>query len=180
MAKFEFNKGIYEGEAVDEIPNGKGKLTFEGTLGYYEGDFVNGSFHGYGKFYLDGYGCFEGKWENHRFIEGKANYYFIYGGYEMDTIYEGKFEEFFLIGDGKITRANGEIYEGATLNGKPHGKGKLTLCDGTVIQGDWVDGVKKYEYTDEDYENAGGDERFVVTDAFYGSAFENTSYRHHL
>ena len=60
MAKFEFNKGIYEGEAVDEIPNGKGKLTFEGTLGYYEGDFVNGSFHGYGKFYLDGYGCFEG------------------------------------------------------------------------------------------------------------------------
>ena len=58
--------------------------------------------------------------------------------------------------------------------------GKLTLCDGTVIQGDWVDGAKKYEYTDEDYENAGGDERFVETDAFYGAAFENTSYRHHL
>lgn len=45
--------------------------------------------------------------------------------------------------------------------GKPHGKGKLTHSDGTVIVGTWTNGEKDYEYTDEDYENAGGDARFL-------------------
>ena len=40
-------------------------------------------------------------------------------------------------------------------------KGKLTCCDGTVIVGTWTNGEKEYEYTDQDYENAGGDERFA-------------------
>ena len=160
IQEFEYRNGIYEGEAIDNIPNGKGKLV-SGKDCFYEGEFLNGSFHGNGKFFCDGYGCFEGKWVNHSFVEGKASYHFIYSGYEMNTIYEGKFEDFFLVGNGKITRANGEIYEGELLNGKPHGKGKLTCCDGTVIVGSWTDGQKDYEYTDEDFENAGGDEKFL-------------------
>ena len=65
-----------------------------------------------------------------------------------------------MVGKGKIIRKSGEIYEGNTLNGKPHGKGKLTCCDGAVIVGTWINGEKDYEYTDEDYENAGGDAVF--------------------
>ena len=162
MQKFEYRNGIYEGEAINNIPNGKGKVVWENGS-FYEGGFLNGECHGYGKFLLDGYGCFEGKWINHSFVEGKAMYHFVYTGYEMNTIYEGKFEEFFLVGEGKITRANGEIYEGDTLNGKPHGKGKLICSNGDIIVGTWTSGEKDYEYTDEDYENAGGDARFVTS-----------------
>ena len=160
IQKFEYRGGIYEGEAINNVPNGKGRVVWEKGA-FYEGGFLNGECHGYGKYLLNGYGCFEGKWVHHSFVEGKAIYHFVYAGYEMNTIYEGKFEDFFLVGNGKITRANGEIYEGELLNGKPHGKGKLTCCDGTVIIGSWTDWQKDYEYTDEDYENAGGDARFL-------------------
>ena len=167
MAKFEFKNGVYEGEAVENVPNGKGKMTWEDGK-FYEGNFLNGSFHGYGKFVVNDLGCFEGIWVNHSFVKGKASYHFACSGYEMDAIYEGRFKEFFLVGYGKITRANGEIYEGGLLNGKPHGKGKLTSSDGTVVVGTWTEGVKDYEHTDEDYENAGGDERF-------GESIENSN-----
>ena len=49
--KFEYSKGIYEGEAIDNIPNGKGKLV-SGKDCFYEGEFLNGSFHGNGKFFV--------------------------------------------------------------------------------------------------------------------------------
>ena len=164
IQKFEYRGGIYEGEAINNVPHGNGKVTWEGG-NYYEGGFLNGLSNGYGKYLLNDYGYFEGTWVDHSFVEGKAIYHFLYGGYniEMDAIYEGKFEDFFLVGNGKITRANGEIYEGGILNGQPHGKGKLTLNDGTVIVGTWTNGEKDYEYTDEDYENAGGDARFDNT-----------------
>ena len=160
MAKFEFRNGTYEGEAINNIPNGKGKVTFEDGA-YYEGDFVNGQFHGKGKCYLNGMGVYDGTWNKNYFIEGKVIAESdILPGYKSGTIYEGEFEHFILNGKGKMTCANGDIYEGEFSKGKLHGKGKLTLCDGTVIEGDWEEGVKKYVYTDEDYENAGGDARF--------------------
>ena len=159
MSKFEYRNGIYEGEAIDNIPNGKGKLV-SGKDCFYEGEFLNGSFHGNGKFFCDGFGCFEGKWVNRSFVEGKAGYYSVCGGCETNAIYEGRFKDFLLVGNGKITRSNGEIYEGELLNGRPHGKGKLTHSDGTVIVGTWTDGQKDYEYTDEDNKNAGGDAVF--------------------
>ena len=71
MAKFEFRTGIYEGEAIDNIPNGKGKVTFKAG-GYYEGDFVNGQFHGNGKCYLTWFGFYDGSWSDNHFVEGKA------------------------------------------------------------------------------------------------------------
>ena len=163
MSKFEFRTGIYEGEAIDNIPNGKGKVTFEDG-GYYEGDFVNGQFHGKGKCQLNGFGFYDGTWSDNHFIEGKviaeSN---ILPSYTAGTVFEGKFDHFILNGEGRTTCANGDVYEGVFINGKLNGKGKLTLCDGTIIEGDWEDGIKKYEYTDEDYENAGGDKRFGNT-----------------
>jgi hypothetical protein len=38
-------------------------------------------------------------------------------------------------GKGKLTLENGTVYEGETLNGKPHGKGKMTYPDGKVEEG---------------------------------------------
>ena len=43
MEKFNFNDGIYEGEAIDGVPNGKGKFT--STVSYvYEGEFQTAIF----------------------------------------------------------------------------------------------------------------------------------------
>ena len=57
------------------------------------------------------------------------------------------------------------IYEGDAVGNIPNGKGKATFdndgfYEGEFLDGDFKDGVKKYEYTDEDYKNAGGDARF--------------------
>ena len=160
MAKFEFRTGIYEGEAIDNIPNGKGKVTFENGA-YYEGEFLDGEFHGNGKAYIKEIGYCDGLWVKTQFVKGKftveSNLLF---DIEVGAVYEGNFDHFILNGKGKMTRRNGEILEGEFINGRLNGKGTLTLPDGTVIEGDFVYGVKIHEYTDEDYENAGGDRRF--------------------
>jgi hypothetical protein len=40
-----------------------------------------------------------------------------------------------------MTDTGGEIYEGETANGKPHGKGKMTYADGRVEEGRWENGA---------------------------------------
>jgi hypothetical protein len=49
-----------------------------------------------------------------------------------------------------INEDDGSVYEGESLNGKPHGKGKMTYADGRVEEGRWKKGIKinniiKYE-----------------------------------
>lgn len=163
IQKIKFNDDIYEGEVVGEVPHGKGKLTFKNGTGYYEGDFANGKFHGIGEFFIIDLIHAVGIWEEQKFLEGRVVYsgeWLYYCDCEPGTVYEGGFDNFFIEGKGKIIYPNGEIYEGAIFEGKRHGKGKLTLSDGTVIEGTWIYGSKTHEYTDEDYENAGGDAVF--------------------
>ena len=40
----------------------------------------------------------------------------------------------------KLKSDDGSVYEGETLNGKPHGKGKMTYKDGRVEEGNWENG----------------------------------------
>ena len=150
MPKFKFRTGIYEGEAVGNIPNGKGKLTFDNG-DFYEGEFLDGNFHGNGKIYITGIGSCDGLWVKNQFVKGKftaeSN---RLPNHEAGAVYEGNFDYFILNGQGKMIHPNGEIHEGEFSNCRLNGKGKITLPDGTVIEGDFVDGLKKYEYTDED------------------------------
>jgi len=39
----------------------------------------------------------------------------------------------------KLTFENGNVYEGETLNGVPHGKGKFVFSYGSVYEGDFVE-----------------------------------------
>jgi hypothetical protein len=41
-----------------------------------------------------------------------------------------------------INDDDGSVYEGETVNGKPHGKGKKTYADGRVEEGRWKKGIK--------------------------------------
>ena len=42
-------------------------------------------------------------------------------------------------GKGKMTYANGDVYEGDFMNNKFHGKGKFTYENGVVYEGDFLD-----------------------------------------
>ena len=71
MEKFKFNDGIYEGEAIDGVPNGKGKFT--STVSYvYEGEFLNGNFHGKGKLISSDGSVLDGMWINDEFIDNET------------------------------------------------------------------------------------------------------------
>ena len=88
MQTFKFRNATYEGQAIDGVPNGKGRLTWDNGV-FYDGDFANGQFHGNGSYFVSDYALYEGEWVNGTFT-----------------------------GKGKITYLNGEIYEGEFLNGK--------------------------------------------------------------
>ena len=45
-----YGGGSYEGQTVDGIPHGKGRMTYKDGS-YYDGDWSNGIMHGKGKFY---------------------------------------------------------------------------------------------------------------------------------
>jgi len=40
----------------------------------------------------------------------------------------------------KVTLANGDIYEGGWLDGKPHGQGVMNYANGSRYNGDWLNG----------------------------------------
>jgi hypothetical protein len=56
-------------------------------------------------------------------------------------VYEGYVYSNERVGVGKYTcKRDGYVYEGDYFNSLQHGKGKLTYANGTVYEGDWVDG----------------------------------------
>lgn len=55
--------GYYEGEWIDDVPNGLGTFTFPNGSVYF-GGFVNGDFHGNGKITWDDGSWFDGEWLN--------------------------------------------------------------------------------------------------------------------
>mmetsp|Transcript_22538 Transcript_22538/g.34822 ORF Transcript_22538/g.34822 Transcript_22538/m.34822 type:complete len:83 (-) Transcript_22538:123-371(-) len=42
-------------------------------------------------------------------------------------------------GEGKMTYADGDVYEGELKNGMAHGEGKNTFANGSVYEGNWKD-----------------------------------------
>ena len=44
------------------------------------------------------------------------------------------------LSEGKMTYANGNIYEGEWLNGRANGKGKMIYANGDKYEGEWLNG----------------------------------------
>lgn len=125
---------IYEGEVVNDLREGEGKLMYadgrvfyghfsqddpvQGTLVYpdgakYIGELHNGARHGYGVYY---------------FTDGSK-----YEGYTVMNVFEGK---------GKMTWEDGGWYEGEWLQGEIHGYGLEVRADGSLRhKGRWSKGV---------------------------------------
>ena len=67
--KFEYRKGIYEGEAINNIPHGNRKVVWENG-NFFEVQFVNDVVGGYGKLYLKDIALYEGVWKDNEFSYG--------------------------------------------------------------------------------------------------------------
>ena len=152
-----YNDATYEGEYMDKISEGKGKITYKnkeyyignwryykkngkGVLFYkddkikYTGDFVEDYYEGFGKY-----------------IESKGNYYvgnFLYGvkfgegkEYKNDVlVYEGMFANDKYEGEGKYYLSNSNItYIGHFENGLMNGKGKIYKNGEFIFEGNFKD-----------------------------------------
>lgn len=138
--------GVYTGELVFGVPQGKGKYTYpDGST--YEGDFEDGYFHGYGILTDVEYG--------YRY-EGEFAYDLFHGKgfltYDDGASYEGDFQNDEFHGRGTYTYANGEAYTGEFQAGKFHGQGTYTFPDGSHYVGqfknDRFHGQGTYTYSD--------------------------------
>lgn len=45
-----------------------------------------------------------------------------------------------MAGSGRLTYADGSVYEGALRDDLPEGRGKITHADGSSYEGDWAKG----------------------------------------
>ena len=97
----------YEGDLINGIRNGKGKLYYEDGSIKYEGEFKNNKFEGNGKFYYrDG------------------NYYI---GQFRNGLKHGKGIEYYENGN--------KIFEGDFINDKKEGNGKVLMKMDIIILG---------------------------------------------
>ncbi len=104
------NGDMYEGELVNDLKIGKGKIKFkDGTI--YEGEFQNDMINGIGKMvYTDG------------------------------NIYIGEFINGYRQGNGELSYSNGDKYIGEFQNDMPYGNGEMIWRDGNKTSGVWGDG----------------------------------------
>jgi hypothetical protein len=118
------NDDVYEGDWKDGKRNGNGKMTYE----IYKSKLVAPDIQGEEQ-QVDTYKVLDGKWEDDTFIEGTS---ILTDG----SIYRGEFgklvdivdtskdtdkvsQAIFFNGKGKMTYANGDVYEGDWKNGNP-------------------------------------------------------------
>ncbi len=103
---------VYEGNMVDDLPNGKGKYFNPDTKETYDGDWMNFKRHGAGKLLNEsGEVIYEGEWKNDK--------YHGYGQYFLRGVcrYEGGWEIGKRNGEGTAYDENGNIeYEGQWLD----------------------------------------------------------------
>ena len=105
------NGVIYEGEAVNGKPDGKGKLIYPDGGDVYEGEFHNGQ------------------------IQGKGKRYFKNG-----DVYHGQFVDGKIKGVGQMNYKNGNVYIGAFKDDKENGLGNQRTASKNLYIGNFVDG----------------------------------------
>ncbi len=122
--------GIYTGEIKNGIPDGRGKLIYNGVYDgdIYQGDFKNGKPDGKGIYYHHNGNRYEGDFKNDK-ADGKGIFYFANG-----NRYEGDWKEDAREGQGTLYYANGDRMIGDYHNDKPIGKHAILYANGNISQ----------------------------------------------
>lgn len=162
-ARYSYPNGAdYEGEFVEDMPEGIGVMTLP-NFDTYEGHWVNGEMSGFGvyRFYnekMDKFkGSYEGEFAHSKFDGlGKMNYpdSSVFYGYWKDGKKDGQGQLTLNTGETIIGRWKGDTlkdgiyifpdgtkYIGNFKNSKFNGFGSLIMTDGTIHQGIWENNV---------------------------------------
>ena len=124
------NDDVYEGQSVNGLRHGFGKMTFK-NLGVYEGQWEKDKMHGSGKMTYENGDVYDGQWVN-GLRHGSGKMTFANG-----DVYEGRWVKDLRDGYGKMTYANGDVYDGHWVKDLRHGYGKMTYISGDVFDGVW-------------------------------------------
>jgi len=162
---------IYDGDFVDDIAIGIGKLTFTGSgAGHsYVGGVKDGKRHGLGKYTLPDGTTQEGNWVD-GILHGKGKITYANG-----VMYEGDLLHDQFSGEGKLTCINGDVYIGSFIEGRCEGRGTMIFgkgaTEGHIYCGDFVNnkrtGQGKYSWLNGDvYEGQFLNARFHGDGAF--------------
>eukprot|EP00759_Apiculatamorpha_spiralis_P006889 PhF_6_TR14120/c0_g1_i1/m.22565 len=165
----ESEDGIYEGEAIDGVPNGYGKFTFTQSGDVYEGMWVDNAQTGKGKYTWGDGEVYEGDFSDnmrHGFgvttnLQTKCTYEGEYRnnaregkGVEKtpEHTYDGEWHDDLRHGHGKITFKDGSYHDGEWKNDKRTGRGYWRMSDGNVYEGEFLDskphGKGEYRWAD--------------------------------
>jgi hypothetical protein len=130
------NGKTYEGTIQNNLPEGKGKMTWSDGSRYY-GDFKAGKRSGYGAYAFSNGIKYEGDWKNDE-IADKGTM-----TYSNGDEYYGEFENGKRSGMGTFITASGEIYNGQWSNGVENGFGTYTYTDGSYFRGTMLNGSRE-------------------------------------
>ncbi len=125
----------YEGEIKDGVPSGDGVITL--AIGdIYSGAWLNGKRNGRGQLTMANGAFWEGDFkDDERVLTGqmttKGNGVVITGIFTMDA------ETGTVTGKGKLSWANGDVYEGDLVNGIKSGDGTFSWANGQRYSGQW-------------------------------------------
>ena len=117
----------YIGEVVRGMRQGKGTQYYENGDILYEGDFVNDEPEGHGKMYYESGQYYIGQFKK-GLRHGKGTHYYSNG----EIMYEGDYVDDLPEGNGKLVMNNGNYYIGQFKKGKRHGRGKSYNKNGTI------------------------------------------------
>ena len=124
-----YNDGsIYKGFFENDKIKGRGRLMLANRY-IYEGDFVEGLFNGFGKLYTLNGLKYEGNWKN-----DMQDGYGV-EKYSDGSCYSGMFKKGIKHGKGKFEFKNGDIYEGDFENEEMTGWGIYKRKDGRIYVG---------------------------------------------
>lgn len=127
----------YDGQCVDEKPEGRGRMKLIGG-DLYEGDFHDGQFHGRGIYRWASGEFYEGDWvEGNRTGRGRTVW-------PDGRWHEGEYRNDKRDGEGQMVFANGAWHRGNYRDGYPDGYGTYVgaTAEGVVLEatGDWISG----------------------------------------
>jgi hypothetical protein len=125
------NGDLYDGHWENGAKSGIGKATYVNN-GHYHGYFRDGKKAGNGLFMYKNKDRYSGDWKN-GLKHGTGTYIIEESNIKMvGSWFEGKFLT------GKMTMANGDVYEGEFYNNKPNGKGIWSLNNGNLVEGEYT------------------------------------------
>jgi hypothetical protein len=166
-----YDGGTYVGDVIDEMPHGRGTLTY--PTGHQrkkvEGEWIEGDLHGKGLILYNNGDRFEGDWQ-YGLLHGMGILNWANG-----NKYEGQCLAGKRHGQGTMHWAGGSSYFGEWVGDKIHGKGTLRNSNGNTYEGQWDKGQRSGQGK-ETFANGTWYEGQWINDKPSGEGFEKAAY----